>query len=379
MWDGVYRKYNRGRKRINRPLLSRVMDLYKEHDFPIQVEDHREPWGYSIVPRDQIGDDFLPGITLDAHQRLSILKAASNNWKNEVGIISVPTGGGKGEIICGYCKAMPCPTVIVADQTVVIDQLKSRLELREIEEEIGLFYAGKRPSGETVIVGSIQSVTPPTSPPEVPKQANGESDDEFTKKMEKWEKNYRAYKSRKKNAAYLQKYIKKAEMLLVDECDKASSDQYKRLFRHYFKGRRRYGFSGTPFDSQKPIEAMVVEEHCGPILVKIGRRVLEKIGRIIKCRYKMIAADFGSNIKDASAYDIARDDYMTHNPAFHKLVAGLCRRHKGEGTLVLVDREPLGHALVELIEKLGMTCHFVYGKTPKRRRDEVRDENSTYL
>lgn len=367
LWDGVYRKYNRAKRRMARPLLSMLRGVCTKRDLPLEIIDKRDPWHYSTVDPDTITKDFLPGISMDDHQ----IRAIKQACKIECGIIDVPTGGGKGEIICGFCKAIDCPTVIIADQRVVIDQLKARLELRDIDSDIGMFYGGKRPSGQTIVVGSIQSLQPPPNIPDVPDKQSGESDDNYAKRLKKWESSYRAYKTRKKNAAYLQGYVKRAELLIVDECDKATSEPFKKLFRHWFKGRRRYGFSGTPFDNDKPVEGLVMQEHLGSVIAKETRKNLVAIGRIIKCDYNMMAVGPFDGIKNSDAYDIAREEYMVHNESFHRLVSGICKKYKGDGTLVLVEREPLGHALVNELNRVGLTAHFIYGKTPKRRRDEL--------
>lgn len=238
MWDGVYRKYNRAKQRMARPLLSMLRGVCQKHNLPLEILDKREPWKYSALNPEAIDKDFLPGIVMDDHQ----LRAIQRACKIECGIIDVPTGGGKGEIISGFCKAIDCPTVIVADQRVVIDQLKARLELRDIDTDIGMFYGGKRPSGQTIVVGSIQSLQPPSKIPDLPIKKSGESDEEFAKRSKKWDAMYQAYKTRQKNAKYLQGYVRRAEMLIVDECDRAISEPFKKLFRHWFKGRRRYGF-----------------------------------------------------------------------------------------------------------------------------------------
>jgi late competence protein required for DNA uptake (superfamily II DNA/RNA helicase) len=85
----------------------------------------------------------------------------------------------------------------------------------------------------------------------------------------------------------------------------------------------------------------------------------------------MIGVGPFDGIKESSAYDLAKNDFMVESPYFHRLVAGLCKKYKGDGTLVLVDREPLGFSLIEALQNLGMTANFIYGKTPKRRRDEL--------
>jgi superfamily II DNA or RNA helicase len=367
MWDGIFRKYNRSKQRMARPLLSMLRGVCDEHDLPLVVKDNRAKWDYKPLNPSQITPDFLPGITLDVHQVRAIRAAC----KAECGIIDVPTGGGKGEIICGICKAIDCPTIIIADQTVVIDQLKARLELREIDSEIGLFYAGQRPNGEQIVVGSIQSLQSPSKTPAVPERKISESEEKFQARMEKWDQQFKAYKTRKKNAKYLQAYAKTAEMILVDECDKSVSDPWKKLFRHWFKGRRRYGFSGTPFDDDKPVEGLVMQEHLGSVIARETRRNLEKIGRIIPCEYWMLGFGLEGSIKESSAYDIARSEYMIENPKFHRIISAVCNNYEGDGTLVLVDSIPLGENLERTIIESGLRAHFIYGKTSQRRRNEL--------
>ncbi len=536
MWDGIFRKYNRAKKRMARPLLSMLRSVCSQYDLPLEILDKRDKWEYSVIDQELITEDFLPGIKMDDHQIRAIRRAC----QAECGIINVPTGGGKcfapgtpvmmadmsiknvedivvgdyvmgddsrprrvlaahngigdlykivpkngnafivsqdhimslmripdgespmmdygicdiriedylrisktkkhllkiyksdgvngdwyrhltisgdleqirskknplvcgfgvdhigkgdyygfqidgngrfllsdftvvhnSEIISGICKAIDCPTVIVADQRIVIDQLKARLELRQINPDIGLFYAGKRPSDQTIIVGSIQSLQSPPAPPELPDRKNFKSDEEYAKKAARWDSMYKAYKTRKKNAKYLQDCVKNAEMVIVDECDKAAGTQFKNFFRHWFSGRRRYGLSGTPFDPAKPVANLTVQEHLGSVIAKETRQKLVEIGRIITCDYIMIGVGPFDGIRESSMYDIARNEHMVESPSFHKIIASICKKYKGDGTLILVDREPLGHTLVDAINRTGLTAHFIYGKTPKRRRDEL--------
>jgi len=366
MWDGVYRKYNRSKRKIARPLFSILRGICKKYNFPLDIVDNRGKPEYSPISHEDVDENFLPGITLDEHQVRSIKQAC----RIECGIFSIPTGGGKGEIICGVCKAIDCPTVIIAEEKIVIDQLKSRLELREIKSDIGLFYAGKRPSGQSIVVGSIQSLQTPPPIKDIDSRAIGETKESYEKRLKKWESSLKAYKTRLKNARYLQKYIKAADMVIVDECDKATSDPYKKLFRHWFSGRRRYGFSGTPFDPEKPVEALVMQEHLGSVIAKESRRKLVEIGRIISCDYMMLGIGPFSGNNESSAYDIARDEHIVNSPSFHMLIAKTAKKYKGDGTLVLVDREILGYALVAAMAKVGLTAHYIFGKTPKKRRDE---------
>lgn len=371
-WDGVYRKYNRARKKIARPLLGMVIEVCKKHKLPLTITDAREPWAYQVPPLSIVTPDLLPDIRLEEYQMTSIKEALNN----ECGIIALPTGAGKTEVACAICKIIDCPTVILADQTIVIEQVRSRLLLRDIKEEIGMFYAGHKPNGQTIVVGSIQSLTPPKAAPVVPRHLAGEDEKAYTKRYVKYENQLRAYETRKENAKTLLDYIHKAEMLLVDECDKACSESYKTLFRQHFSGRRRYGFSGTPMDPSKPVEALVVQEHLGSIIHSVDRALLTSLGRIIPCEYRMFCVGGRGDLGESTAYDLAINDFMVENTEFHELVYRIAinKLPEGDGVLILVDREALGNNLLERFRKDGVAAEFIFGKTDKNtRKDAIRD------
>lgn len=366
-WDGIYRKYNRARKRLARPLLGMLKEVCEKHNLPLEIQDRREAWINDVLKEEEINEDLLPGIKLEDYQIRAIKKCAAE----ECGIIDLPTGSGKGEIICGICRAISCHTVILADQRVVVDQLKKRLELRDVAGEVGLFYAGKKPNGQLIVVGLIQSLNAPKRKPKIPDRKADESDSEFNRRLKRWDLSYKAYKTRLANVKFLNSYIKKADMIIVDECDKATSESYKSLFRYMFSGRRRYGLSATPIDPDKPVEALVMKEHLGSIIIKEKRETVLEKGRIVPCHYKMISFGMEGSISEASAYDIAYTEWILQNDKFHKLIANMCVKYQDGGTLILVDRRELGNALEKIISDVGLKTSFIHGDTPKRRRSEM--------
>lgn len=365
MWDGIIRKYNRQRRRLARPYLRMLREVCTTNNLPLEIVDNREPWQYKVLSPIEIDASFLPGITLEQYQ----LDALRRAIMSECGILKLPTGSGKSEIIAGLCKAISCPTLIVANQRIVLDQLKARLELRDISPEIGLFYAGKKPNGESIVVGSIQSLSPP---PKLnpPVKTDDESIEEYQKRYSSWEKRLKGQETRKSNLKTLLEYVRRAGMIIIDECDLAGSAAYAHLFRHYFRGRRRYGLSGTPFDDSKPVEKLVIQEHLGSIIYTEGiDRVLER-GRINKCEYNMLSilGDF----KESSAYDIAYSDWITNNVKLHELIFNLFKsKPKEEGTLILVDKRALGFALEKIFNERGVTAKFIYGDSSKKQRDSA--------
>lgn len=363
MWDGVYRKYNRAKRRFARPLLRTVAQIAKKHNFPIQFEDERPGWKYAPLPPDHVTPDFLKGITLDTYQ-LDGIKAA---MRCETGIISVPTGGGKGELIAGLCLAIPCPTIVIADQTVVVSQLKKRIELRDVSNDVGLFYAGHLPNGQTITVGSIQSLTCTPRMPIQPRPTGDVVAD--AKAVKLYESQAKAFKTRCKNLKILKDMVSKAEMVIVDECDRAGSKQYGKFFRYMYKGRRRYGLSGTPFDPAKPVACMDIRERLGEIIYEVERKVVLDAKRTIPVELAMMVMD--GDPKESSAYDIAKEEQVVQNAKLHNLILKIVQKYPNDGTLILVDRQALGTKLEELLTANGIKCKFIYGKTTPKTRDKV--------
>lgn len=392
-FNGIYRRYDRTNKRLARPFLDKLRKMCKENDVPLVVEDNRPQWECDIIQKDQINADFLPGITLEQYQ----VDAIRASCDAEVGIYDIVTGGGKTEVMAGICKAIRCQTVILADQRIVIDQIKQRLELRDVVDEVGLFYAGRTPDGQLIVAGSVQSLQIPTRVPPSPQESdayrkarslinndrehygltvdsdradvenaiNTLADKIHTKAMDKYQSVLKGFRKRKERAKEFQKLVKQSDMLLVDESDMASSNQYKNVFRHLFSGRRRYGFSGTPFDPDKPVDALFIHEHLGSVIIKVDRNTLESLGRIIPVTFTMLA--LGDTKNERSAYDIAVREKMVENNHFHRAIAAICRRYSGDQTLILVDRDLLGEALANAIDG----AIFINGKTTKRRQDQV--------
>jgi superfamily II DNA or RNA helicase len=259
------------------------------------------------------------------------------------------------ECMAAVTKAYNLPTVIIADQRIVIEQIKERLELRDIVDNstgVGLFYGGARPNGQTIVVGSIQSLT---SPPVSLKR-----------------KNFQQWKKRSANAKAFQDIVKQSELLLVDECDRACDKRYRSLFMKYFTGRYKYGFSGTPFDKSKPVEALILKEHLGSIIYNIPRKEVEKAGAIIPVHGTMIAVGENGDKRDRTAYDIAQRELVIENDIYHQKIKQIVDAFPDDRTMILVDTHnvtDLGQALEQKIPG----SIFIYGKTSTKKRKEALD------
>ncbi len=359
-WDGVYRKYNRKTRRIARPLLAELRLLAHVKDLSLAIEDHRGPDTAKVLDISQVNNNLLPGITLKDFQ-VDGIKAV---YGADCGVFHVGTSGGKGELIAAICKVIECPTVIMSEQRIVVDQLVKRLQLRMVCEEPGMFYAGKTPNGQMILVGTIQSLVLPKALPDPPVKEKCKNDKDYEKKKAAYDQKCKAYFTRKKNAKNLHSIIGKCDMLMVDECDLAVSDTWKKLFRYWYHGRRRYGFTGTLNDPDKPIQALVLKEHIGSTIYRQKVSDIQAAGLAVPLVYYALAFGEDGQKDDASAYDIAIDEQMVNNERFHLKIAEICARYPDEGTVILVDRDNLGHALNELIP--GSV--FYHGKSSAKNR-----------
>lgn len=345
-WDGWYRKYNAYSGNLALPFLNDLKNLCRKHGIPLNIIDDRKKLIKSSI--DNINKSMLDGIELEDYQ----INAVRATYDNDIGIIELPTGAGKTEVMAAVAKYYSTKTVIIADIRVVIEQIQERLNLRNVEKYgngVGMFYGGKMPNGESIVVGSIQSAT---SPPISYKETNPD-----------------AYKTRLNNARKFQKIIRSSNLLMVDEADKASSPNFKELFSSFFKGRYRYGFSGTPFDDD-PVKNITLIERLGTVIARSERSLIQSKERIIPIKFSMIAFGEDGNKKESSAFDLAERDIIIDNPEFHNLVNRIILAFPGDRTLVLVDTsnvEDLGMNLEKVIDNSS----FIYGKTGKSTRNKV--------
>ena len=361
-FDGWFRKYHESKRTLSRAFLGELRKFCRESGLPLKVMDNRPPPKYPAPNPELVTPDLLPGITLEEYQ----LRAIRATCTAEVGCIEVPTGGGKGEIAAGITKVHNCPTVIIAEQTVVIEELVERLQLRKVVEDVGMFVGGKRPNGQLVIVGLIQSLVAPGTPPAKTQKDTPES---YARKL-------KAFKTRLKNARTLREMVGKCDLLIIDEADRAVNAQYRNLMRFWFKGRRRYGLSGTYNDPAKPVQNMNLMENLGSIISVTSRSEVQAKGRIIPVALTALAFGNPKNRHDRTAYDIAEKEQVIENVKLHNLIKKLAERSAAStpdhGVVILCESIPLGQTIAALIDP-ALKPEFIYGGTPKKQRRAAID------
>jgi superfamily II DNA or RNA helicase len=304
---------------------------------------------------EDVTEDVLNGIKLLPHQ----IAAVRSCCDHEISTIVSPTGSGKTECICSIAMLLKCPTIIIAEEKVVIDQIKERLELRGVVDEAGLFYAGKSPTGQLVCVGSLASLMPPSK---IVRRHN--------ESVESYERKVRSYKTRFANFKKYKELIGRCELLMVDEADRAVNQQYKKLILRYTNSRYLYGFTATlPDPKEDRLNWINMNELLGSVVFRAGREELEAIGRIIPIRY--ITTVIGKPDKfNRDAFDIAVDKWINKNDDLHNKVAKIVKSFPNDNFMILVENIALGQKLESIIPNSS----FIYGDTRAKKRDDIIDK-----
>lgn len=173
-WDGYHRFYNKKNQTLCKGYLKELIDLCNANDIPYDIVDTREKSKYPLPPPNSFDDKLinveLRGKRIVAHKHQircwNSVCMANRHPVFEIGTHYHLTGSGKSLMMAGIVKLLRCPTVIITEQTVVLNQLVDALKLFEVvhHDDIGEFYSGKMPNGNLVCIGSISALQVPTKP-----------------------------------------------------------------------------------------------------------------------------------------------------------------------------------------------------------------------
>lgn len=490
IWDGYHRYYKRSQQTLCRGYLKDIINLCVVNDLPYEIVDNRSKSKYPTPAPGSFDkhliDAEINGKQISAHDHQmrcweSVCRSSTHPLF-EVGTHFHPTGGGKSLMMAGIVKLLRCPTVIITEQSIVLNQITKSLKLFNVvhHDDIGEFYSGKMPEGNVVCVGSIAALNTPPKPifgkfkvkmetltrdfnalyekdveklksivsqkgimawrrsevidrikAKSSKNKNGKFDDivpngewnniigdiidnigylyensknklikiigeedviiwgetlsvsksydkDLSRCFEIWytyeKKKYfditlKGYHTRVIRTRELQQMVSECELLMIDEMDNAASANYDDLFLKWFNGRYIHGFSGTPYDPDKPVEEMILRGRFGPIISKSTRKELEDIGQIQPVKYFMI--QFGEHDpKDKTAFDVAERRIIIDNIDFQNMILKMTKNWPDERHLIIIDTtnvEDLGKTLNGIIPN----SVFIYGKIAHKKRQEM--------
>ena len=480
--DGYFYYYNKSKQTLKKGYLKPLLELCLEENIPFDLVDTRPKSKFPVPAVGSFDNQLIDEIVAHKHQLRcwNSVCMASKHILFEIGTHFHPTGAGKSAMMAGIVKLLRCPTVIITEQTIVLNQIVKSLKIFNVvhHDDIGEFYSGKMPDGNLVCVGSIAAVRTPKKPTfkkfnvridtvkkdfkkmfskDLDKlksiltvkqimawrrsdvmEAIKNSPDEFeellppgfkgwinktsdevynticemyvkdssrlkdilgsdfykvwsettpidsdydhhltmaVQRFYTYEKDYyfkiaiKAYHTLLEKSRALKEMVGCCELLMIDEMDNAASDNYSELFDDWFNGRYVHGFSGTPYDPDKPVQKMILEGRFGPVISKSSRRELEDIGQIQPVKYFMF--QFGDhNPQDKTMFDVAEREIIIDNEKFHLFVLNIVNTWPNDKNLIVVDTsniEDVGKKLQDLIP----SSVFIYNKVSNKKRKEA--------
>lgn len=167
-WDGYTRFYNEKAQTIKKAFLSELVELCDKNNFPYDIVDDRYKSKYPLPSPDSFDVNLIDGIKAYPWQMRCWQSACEGGTDilKEIGTHFHPTGSGKSIMMAGLVKLFRCPTVIITEQSIVLDQIVKTLRINKVvhHNDVGEFYSGKMPSGNLVCVGSIAAIQSPKKP-----------------------------------------------------------------------------------------------------------------------------------------------------------------------------------------------------------------------
>jgi len=254
--------------------------LYRGARFPgglaLQVAEHIADTGRDAVvhgwePKHEhdwswLRKDYLPPVgkfhSLWDHQHEAI-HAALNSSR---GIIKLPTGAGKTEIVAAVARALrdefAWRSLVLVPRKGLLHQTAKRLCMYYQDEvSVGVVGDGKREVEADVVVATAQT-------------------------LQRWKPGKHKGKIRPAERE-LRDLVKNVDVLFLDECHRASSDTWYEIAMNATKAKRRYGLSGTPLKNSDIDDAKLVGA-TGPILYEADVDVLINAGLAAKPKIAMV-------------------------------------------------------------------------------------------
>lgn len=243
------------------------------------------------------------------------------------GILWLPTGAGKTEIMVGLVRALPCRWLALVHRSQLADDIASRFERRSPGLTAGRVLGGRFeiPKDAMLVAATYQSINAAL-------EAGG---------------------ARARAATDL---LTRAQGLLADECHVAPATTFNAVLMRTVNAHYRVGLSGTPLArgdarSQFAIAAL------GPIIKRIKPQLLIDQGVLANPTVRMVA------LKQESArkmWGAAYKELITKSTARNALVVKLAQRAT-KPAFVFVEQTEHGKTLTNLLMRAGVRAEFVWG------------------
>ncbi len=314
-------------------LFNMLNDTYPS-GFDALVKKAGEGEGFTV----QFVDQRTPPCARDTSADLTWLrdyqvKAVDIMCDRQRGILWLPTGSGKTEIIVGLTRAIPCRWLAVVHRSQLADDIAARFEKRSTGLYASRILEGRWEMHEdaTLTVATYQSLNSAMK---------------------------RGAEHGLKDETYLRvrKLLGETEGLLVDECHTLPADSFYRIAMSTKAAYYRVGLSGTPL-ARGDKKSMYAIAAIGPVVYRVRSQLLIDRGVLARPTVRMLTCNQnGGGVTWTGVYGAN----VVRSAKRNATVLGMVKRAT-KPAFVFVQQVEHGKALAKMLINAGIPAEFVWG------------------
>lgn len=241
------------------------------------------------------------------------------------GIVQMPTGGGKTEVMAALVARVPTPWLILVPQADLLEQTASRIEARTGERP-GIVGDGAWSPGR-ITVATFQTL------------------------------HRRLTKGTREGRAQAEGLIRGARGMIVDECHTVAAGSLNLVTGRATNAYWRIGFSATPLDRSDRRSIFVVAQ-LGGIIHQTTSAQLRALGMLAEAKITMVRVEQGSR---APTWQGVYGECVVRSKARNAAVAQMATAAT-KPALVFVSQVGHGQKLMPLLAKAGVRAELVWGE-----------------
>lgn len=258
----------------------------------------------------------------------------------ERGIVKVPTGGGKTEIMVGATRALPIKWLFLVHRKDLVAGAADRFDLRNQQHghdfgPAGRIVEGKWSVGERLTCASFHTIAA----------------------------------GLKAGDSRVFDLLAEAEGVFVDECHTLPANTFTAVVNAAANAYYRIGLSGTPLERTDQRSLMAIAA-LGSIVYQIPTQLLVEEGVLAKASITLIDCPQRS---EADTWQRVYSEAVVRSERRNRVLVEACKRADPPALLFVKDVAH-GKSLVKMLTREGIRAEFVWGKSDLAwRQRKVRD------
>ena len=330
--QGTVRLLSRRHKRFPTGLVPLMEKHAKKKGFEVKRIDTRErphpkTVGEHIAETDL--DWLKTRMLLDAPYQFEAVETALTSSR---GIIRAPTGAGKGEMVVGICKAVPCKWLFLVHRSHLAEDIQRRWEARGDGSGFAWLGKGQWELGERVTFCTFQTL-------------------------------FRALEHQECRNA-----LQHVQGLIVDECHVVAASSFSEVAQAMPNAFYRIGLSGTPLDRSDGKSLMAIAQ-TGSVVYNVVPRDLMDAGYVATATVHLTTVKQPTGL-GGNTWPGVRKAYIAESRERNAAVLKdtiQCNKP----AMVFVDLLTHGRVLRDALLGAGIKAEFAWGACSKDKRHEL--------